>query len=388
MEASRLRRQVGPVPARTILRVLPELDFGGVEARVTLQARLHDRDKYRLRVCVFHKAGKAADAVRAFGVPVDVLGVSPSPRNPGAAIALSKYLNRVRPDVVHASVAEANLHALLAARLERRPVVIAEETGMPSHGRTARVVYRFAYRSASAVVGVTNAVCDYVRDVDKAPRDRVRLVYNCADPQYFPEPRLPVARRRADGIRIVLVARLVPVKNHLFFLEAVAPLLRSHPAVEVLIAGEGPLKDAMAEKIRTLQIGSQVKMLGFRANVRDLLETAHVFALPSLNEGCSISLIEAMASGVHAIGSRVPGIQEVLGPDLHRSWTAPPTSREAWMDLLQRAIELPETERRKLAEQAQERAYAQFSPSSYVARVESLYDELLTLATPSGRATP
>lgn len=361
----------------TVLRVLPELDFGGVEARVKLQARLHDRERYNLRVCVFHKLGAAGEEVRALGIPVDLLDVSPEPRNPRAAIALAGYLRRIQPDVLHASIAEANLHSLVASRLVRIPVVIAEETGMPEHSWLARTVYRFAYRSASAVVGVTKAVCDYVREVDKAPPDRVRLIYNCADPRYFPEPRLAAKRDRGEGLRILLAARLVPVKNHFLFLDALAPLLQRHSHVQVLIAGEGPLKDQLAAKIDALRIGSHVRLLGFRKDVRELLETAHVYALPSLNEGCSISLIEAMASGVHAIGSAVPGIREVMGPELHRHWTASPSSVEQWTALLRRAIELSEDERVTVATRAQERAYAEFSPYSYVKRVESLYTELL-----------
>jgi len=255
---------------------------------------------------------------------------------------------------------------------------------MPDHGLAGRLAFRFAYRSASAIVGVTNAACEYVRNVDKAPRDRVRLIYNCADPRYFPEPRLPVVPKRVDKFTVLLVARLVPVKNHLFFLEAFGPVLRQHPRAELLIAGSGPLWEVLEAKVRELNLGAQVTLLGFRSDVRDLLETAHVFALPSLHEGCSISLIEAMASGVQVIGSSVPGIQEVMGSELYPDWTAPPSSLQAWAAMLHRAVELPETARGRLADIAQRRAYEQFSPTSYMNRVESLYDELLKRAARTG----
>ena len=63
-----------------VVRVVPVLDFGGVESGLVVHGRLHDRTAFDLRVCTFWKAGRAADAVRREGVPVDVLGVDPSIR--------------------------------------------------------------------------------------------------------------------------------------------------------------------------------------------------------------------------------------------------------------------------------------------------------------------
>jgi glycosyltransferase involved in cell wall biosynthesis len=359
-----------------VLRLLPELDFGGVESRLEVQARLHDRSAYRLSVCGFHKPGRAAAALRELDVPVDVLGVSPSPRNPKATLALARFLRRHRPDIVHASIAEANLHSLLAAPFSGVPVFIAEETGMPNHSALARRVYRVAYRAADAVVGVTAAVCDYVRRVDRAPEDRVRLIYNCAGPAYFPVARWqppPTSR----PLTLLLVGRLVPVKSHLFFLRALRQVLpAASGAIRVLIAGEGPLRGQLEAEIQALGLTEVVQLLGLRQDVRGLLAEADVFALPSLSEGCSVSLIEAMATHVHVIGSDVPGIREVMGP-LASDWTAPPEDGPAWTELLRRALALSPSDRRELARRAQDRAYELFSPQAYVTRLQDLYNELL-----------
>src|ERR1041384_651497 len=107
-----------------VLRLLPELDFGGVESRVVLQCKLHDRARFALDVAAFHRSGAAAEAVRGAGVPVHELGVTPSPRRPYATLALLPLLRRLRPDIVHASIAEANLHGVVAARASGVPVAI------------------------------------------------------------------------------------------------------------------------------------------------------------------------------------------------------------------------------------------------------------------------
>src|SRR4051812_22494897 len=95
-----------------VVRLLPTLDFGGVESRAILQSELHDRERLDLRVCTFHRAGAAADAIRALGIPVDVLGQDPRIRNARASLALAAYLLRTKPDIVHASIVEANFHVL------------------------------------------------------------------------------------------------------------------------------------------------------------------------------------------------------------------------------------------------------------------------------------
>ena len=359
-----------------VVRLLPALDFGGVESRVVLQAKLHDRTRFDLQVVALGNSGDAAQRIRAAGVPVHVLGVRPAPRSVQATLAVRQCLAELRPHVLHSSIAEGNFHASMATLLARPPVLFAEEVGVPDHGLAARLVFRFAYRRGDAAIGVTKAVCDYMQRVDGCPRDRVQLIYNCAGPDFFPAP--PVSRQeRASGepFKMLMVGRLVSVKNHDTLLRAFAQVTRRHPAVVLQIAGTGPLEASMRSLVDELGVRDQVELLGFRSDVQELLRGADLFVLPSLSEGCSISLIEAMASGTPAIGSKVPGIEEVLGP-LAAEATCPATDVEKWVELLERYVTLPAGELRALGQRAQERAYAQFSPQAYVSNVERLYDEL------------
>lgn len=361
----------GRWPRLRVVRLLPVLDYGGVESRVTLQARLHTRAHLDLRVCTLDRAGAAADAIRRCNVPVDVIGLSPSVRNPRASVALARYLGTTRPDILHASVAEANFHALAASRFSSVPSVIVEETGMPSHGVLARVIFSVLYRRAAAIVGVTQAVCDYARSVDRAPADRVQLLYNCADPSFFPEERrLP---NPDPPPRLLCIGRLVPVKNHAFLLGVFAEIARKHPDAELWIAGDGPLSDDLRRTAKGLGIQGNVRFLGYQADVGVLLSSCRAFLLPSISEGCSISLIEAMATGVLVLGSNVPGVREVMGNALASEWTAPVSDLNQWSKLLHRALTLPAPERIAIASAAQERAYSMFSPIAYVKRLEELY---------------
>jgi glycosyltransferase involved in cell wall biosynthesis len=360
-----------------VVRLLPTLDFGGVESRAQLQSELHDRDAFDLRVCTFHRAGAAAASIRAAGVPVDVLGQDPSVRNPRATLALWRYLRAHRPDAVHASIVEANFHALIVPPLPDSPKLIVEEVGSPSHGKLARLAFRLLYRRADAIIGVSQATCDYLLTTDGAPASKVRLVYNCAAPRYFSplsSPRVSAVERRRQGkpFRLLLVGRLVHVKNQETILRAMRRVCDVHPNVELHLAGEGPLRGELEQLAARLGLRENVHFLGFQGDIRELLLDADLFLLPSHSEGCSISLVEAMSTGVPALGSDVPGIREVLG-QLAPHWTLPPTDVDAWADRLIELVGAAPPTLDLVGEAARDIAHRKFSPAAYLSNVQQLY---------------
>lgn len=349
------------------------LDFGGVESIFVLQSKLIDRAAFDFRVCTFWKKGAAARDVEKAGIQVDELNVDPSIRNPRASAALVSYLRRTRPDIVHASIGEANFHAALVSKLAGVPVTIIEEQGLPTRRLLGRLVHAGLYRRVDAVVGVSDTSCAYLTDAEWAPRNRVRKIYNCARSDFFverPEPRAP------GPFNALLVGRLVEVKNHERLLRALPAVLRKHPSFRLRLAGEGPLRARMEQLIAELGLQQNVELLGFRTDILALLQAADVFLLPSLSEGCSLALAEAMAAGTPVIGSDVGGIPEVMR-DVGQRWLVPPESVEAWSDALCAIVELDEPARRELG-LAAARVAKRFAPQSHIEQVQSMYRELLS----------
>jgi glycosyltransferase involved in cell wall biosynthesis len=366
-----------------IVRLLPTLDFGGVESRAALQSELYDRSSFDLRICTFHRDGAAAEAIRKLDVPVDVLGQDPAVRNPKATLALARYLAQQRPDVLHASIVEANFHTLARPPSFAPTRFIVEEVGSPTHGWLARLAFGALYRRADRIVGVSRATCDYLAEVDHAPRSKVRLIYNCAAQRYFsasePGRQWSAERRRAGKpFRFLLVGRLVEVKNHVTILRALAQVRQQHPHVELHLAGEGPLRAELEALSAELGLRDNVRFLGFTSEVRQLLLDADVFLLPSLSEGCSISLVESMATGLPALGSAVPGIVEVLS-ELAPEWTLPAMDVAAWAKRLTHLAAREPSSLDEVGKVAQRIAFEKFSPSAYISTVERLYRELASV---------
>lgn len=358
-----------------VLRLVPILDFGGVESRIALQASMAHGRPWRLRVCTFDGEGAAAEAVRRHGIQVDVLGTRARLGSLRATALLLAYLRRVRPDIVHSSVIEANLQAC-AARLGYSAPLIVEEVGQPSHSRRARALLHIAYRVPSAIVGVSKITCEYLVNADGAPRDKTELIYNCASPRFFPAERRH-HRRSADGLtRFIAIGRLQSIKNHEMLIRGFSLALAQGANATLTIVGSGPLESELRELASRVVPPDRIRFLGFRPDVIDLLQESDAFVLPSLSEGCSISLIEAMATGVPTLGSRVPGIVEVVGDAHADHWTFSPAIPADIANTLIRFTQIGPEEWERIADHQQRRAYAEFSPSKYLSRLDNLYERV------------
>lgn len=119
---------------------------------------------------------------------------------------------------------------------------------------------------------------------------------------------------RDDELVLLSTGRLAPQKGLEFLIEAIPELGKIlHQPLKVLFAGDGPLRDKLQNLVRRLKIGEKIMFLGFRRDIGDLLAASNIVVLPSLWEGLSISLLEAMAA-------RKPIITTSIGSNREVTW--------------------------------------------------------------------
>ncbi len=151
---------------------------------------------------------------------------------------------------------------------------------------------------------------------------RISQIYNGVERSlFFPGPKrnsgvLPRGFLPEDGILFGAVGRLAEVKGHSILVDAFGLLLEKHPetrsSVRLLIVGDGPVSAAIHESVESKNIGDCVWLPGDRSDVPELLRAMDVFVLPSLGEGVSNTLLEAMASGLPVVATRVGGNPELI----------------------------------------------------------------------------
>ena len=151
---------------------------------------------------------------------------------------------------------------------------------------------------------------------------RITQIYNGVDTQRFAplaqggDDALPEFLRGPGLVRFGSVGRLQPVKDQASLLRATAQVLQRRPelrqSARLMLIGDGPLLATLRELVQALGLADIAWLPGSSENVPQLLRTLHLFVLPSLNEGISNTILEAMASGVPVLASRVGGNVELV----------------------------------------------------------------------------
>lgn len=232
---------------------------------------------------------------------------------------LRRFLRERSFDVVHTHTSKPGIIGRLAATRECVPGVIHTVHGFGFHEETGRLATT-AYARCEALAA---RWCDRLVTVSEFHRDwALRLGIGrpeqvVAIPNGVPEHRVVARRSRADvlaahdvqeGFVVLSTGRLAEQKG-LEYLVRAAALLPPAPVVTILLAGDGPLAGTLTQLAARLGVAQRVRFLGFTSQVGDLLAACDLVVLPSLWEGLSVSLLEAMAAGkpivTTTIGSNV-----------------------------------------------------------------------------------
>lgn len=198
-------------------------------------------------------------------------------------------------------------------------IVVTEHSDylMKSDPDTLRRARKYAKRADHVTVvhaGLKDFVCEHLN----LPEGMVSVVPNGVDTEFFsPGPRgqleLPVPADDGLPVRLCIVGRLHPDKDHLNLLKAVAELKsRDVGRFQVFVVGDGPEMEDLREHIGRLSLTDSVVMLGDRQDVRNLLREMDVFVLSSRTEGLPVALLEAMSCGLPCVATDVGGVAAVL----------------------------------------------------------------------------
>lgn len=237
-----------------------------------------------------------------------------------------RLCRELRPALVH-SRNQSGLDALLPARLAGVPWCIHGEHGWDVDNLTGKKWKPALLRRAhspfvSRYITVSDDLKQYlVARVGIAPT-RISQVYNGVDVARF-APRngqlrrgLPPAFLRDDAVVFGTVGRLQPVKDQATLIRAFAELLRDQPAFTeracLAVVGDGPLSVQLKGLADTLGIASKVWFPGSLNDIPQVLQNFDVFVLPSLSEGISNTILEAMASGLPVVATGVGGNVELV----------------------------------------------------------------------------
>jgi sugar transferase (PEP-CTERM/EpsH1 system associated) len=372
-----------------VAHVIHRLAIGGLENGLVNLINCIPRERFRHAIVCLSDFTEFRARIRSADVEVFGLG-----KRPGIDLRvhgrLWKLLRALRPSIVHTR----NLAALEFQWIAAAAGVSARVHGehgwdtVDLHGKNPR--YNVLRRATRAVVGryiaLSRDIERWLIDVVRARPERVRQIYNGVDIDRFHPAqngvREPMEQPGFAGQAEVVfgtVGRLEPVKNPLHLIEAFIALAQTSPGLRprlrLAVVGDGSLRSRALQRLEQAGLARQAWLPGSRDDIPRVLRSLDVFVLPSLNEGISNTILEAMATGLPVVATRVGGNPELVEANLTGFLTEGQNVAEL-AEAMRRYAERPEL-RNLHGGAGRARVESHFSLAAMAAAYMQTYDEVL-----------
>jgi L-malate glycosyltransferase len=297
-------------PRLTVLHVDTQRGWRGGERQV-LWLAAGMRERGHRAIVVAREADELARRAADHGLEV----ITTLPRGEldlVAAYALRRAIVRTQAHVVHAHTAHAAAQALFAHLGTRAKLVMARRVDFPLRRNP---VTRMKYGHADAVIAVSTAAAE-VAAHRGVRRDRIYIVPDGVDlrREVKPADRVTLASLGVsdEAPLVVQVAALVPQKDPLTFIRAIAVARERVPELRALMVGDGSLRAEVEDEVKRLRLDRVIALTGFRRDADELLAAGTVASLSSVAEGLGSVLLDAMAFGVPIAATTAGGVTDVI----------------------------------------------------------------------------
>ncbi|MGH2787265.1 MAG: glycosyltransferase [Actinomycetota bacterium] len=365
---------------KRILVLIKGLGRGGAEQLLLNAAPYLDRSRfdYRIAYLLPWKNALVSDLKRQ-GLPVHCLNAD---GGLGWVPRLRRLVKEYEIDLVHTHSPVPAVAVRLTLGLKSPKRVYTEHNVWERFHPATYWANLLTFPRSEHVFAVSN----HVRKSIKYPvplrfmhRPPVETLY------HGPDPALVKTWAMSDGVRAELaipedalvvgtVANFKHHKGYPYLIQAAALVRQEMPNVRFVLIGLGPLENEMRRKAAALGVDDIVIFAGYREDVPRVAGTFDLFALPSIHEGLSIALVEAMTLGKPAVVTDVGGLPEVISHEKH-GFVIPARNEKLLAEAIIKLLS-DEDLRREFGENARRKA-ATFDIRNAVRRMEEVYSELL-----------
>ena len=335
-------------PPPLILHVLHALHIGGMENGLVNLVNHLPADRFRHAIVCVEDFSPAFRA-RITRPDIEVIALNRSRIGVWALRrALYTLCRTRRPALVHTRNL-SGLDAVLPARLAGVPCVHSEHgwdvDNLDGRAWKPLLLRRLHRPLINEYIAVSRDLARFLEQIVGVPESRVHCLHNGVDANRFhPSPHptrncLPEAFRDPARVLFGTVGRLQDVKDQATLIRAFAalPQLGHASPPGLVLVGEGPLEARLKALADALGVGEHTAFLGPSDAIPEVMRALDVFVLPSLNEGISNTLLEAMASGLPVLATHVGGNRELFEDGVEGQFFAPrdvPALTHAFVSLL------------------------------------------------------
>lgn len=362
-----------------ILHITHSLNIGGLERVVVDLAKGFKKNGHFVSICCLDGKEPLGEEAEKAGVKVFSLNKKSGIRW-GLPFRIARMIKEEGINVVHTHNEAGLIYGAAAAILAKVPNIVHTEHGKEPNYYNKRILQlaeRFLLKKVKHVVVVSVDLKNKMASSTKINKDKILVIPNGIDIKSFQCPELGEIKRKELGISsdnfvIGNIARMVPLKNHKFLIAIFKELLKDFPKLKLVLVGDGLLKRELEIYSEANGLSNSVMFLGERKDIAELLSAFDLFILPSLTEGVSITLLEAMASGIPIVASKVGGNPEII--ENERTGLLIPLSENIrWIETIKSLIK-NENRRRDISKRAKNFVTEQFSIETMVENYEEIYN--------------
>ncbi|MFC1511943.1 glycosyltransferase [Candidatus Latescibacterota bacterium] len=361
----------------TIAHIDSELSWrGGQKQVIELIRGLSQRGQRNLLIC--RRGSKIAEKAETEGIDVTYIPLR-GEWDVISAWKLRKIIKKRGIDIIHTHNSHAHTIALFAlAGIPKCKLVVSRRVDFHIQNPLSRV---FKYSSrVDKIIAVSDAIKRILVEDGIDPGLITTIRSGFVFDQFINSDKSHDIRHEmgipADTIVITTVASLAPHKAHMDLLKSASLVVKKHPNVRFLLAGEGTLREQIEKQINNLELEPYVMLLGFIDDIGSLYRASDIFALTSEEEGLCTSILDAMYFHLPIVATSAGGIPEIVH-DQSNGFIVPVHDYMAFADRLNLLIEQPE--RRKTMGERSGDILPQYSITHTVEQTLALYRTLTGL---------
>ena len=287
-----------------ILHIMQSLEVGGMENGVVNIVNAIDK-KFTSKIYCTKRIGNLAKKLNDQSLIVyggEYKGIFKS------TLSLLKYCYKERPDILHSHGWGTLISAYIVSKLLRIKLVHGEHGTVYFESRRNTLVQKYMLNRTDLNLYVSKSLLKLFSETLGITGSN-RVIYNGVDTERF-KPLDIISEKARSVVLLGTVGRLVPVKNQIWLVEALSEVLSDK--VHLMLVGSGPLEQDLLDKVKEIGMEDKVIVYGESSSPERVMNDFDIFILPSLSEGLSNTILEAMAVALPILASNVGGNSELV----------------------------------------------------------------------------
>jgi glycosyltransferase involved in cell wall biosynthesis len=308
------------IEKKNILILLTASYGGGAEKLVLDQAKFYNKDVFKLHIITFRE-GNIENEFRNLKDVKYLCLQTPKKFSFKTISKLLKYIKKNRINMVHAHLIEAELYSFpLKIFAPTLKIILTKHN---ANEFKKKIFFRLISKIISILVDKIICVSETIKDFSvkyelSSPR-KIQIAYNGIDPAKFKKNHIngEIEKSRKkfgfkkDDFLVGIIGRLTKQKGHIYLVKAAEKLINTIPRLKILVIGEGELKDFLEFEIIQRGLQDIFVLTGHIDNMFEIYSILDIVCIPSLWEGLSLVLLEAMSMENLVIMSDLPNNIEV-----------------------------------------------------------------------------